>query len=259
MIRHKTAEYCNRINYKASAYFYIVYKQLEQNLIDFDKLNKKSLRDVENFINKLFYDYHVIIVFSVMTLESFINNYLAVCLDDDFFYNNLDKLNLKQKIEVIFNIIWEKKFDKSQKFYNSFHNLIKERNNFVHSKSEKLNTQWFEKHKIELTSFQNSEKDTFVDDYLSQALNEIELFFSKSFEAIRTIHSFYETVDKHDDKCYAVATLMGSMSKNEIHNIQTLPTEIKKELNKIEKKIKEMSKKPPKGKARASCSEKKKN
>lgn len=144
MLKHQFPEFFQRVNYKASLYFDIAYKQFITDLNRYLQLDKNSILELENFKDNLFANYHIVVVFSAMTLEAFVNDYLAVCLSDDFFYSNLDKLNIKQKIEVIYNIIWEIEFDKSEKLYNCIHNLIKERNEFVHSKSENFNSEWFE-------------------------------------------------------------------------------------------------------------------
>ena len=141
MLKHQFPEFFQRVNYKASLYFDIAYKQFITDLNRYLQLDKNSILELENFKDNLFANYHIVVVFSVMTLEAFVNNYLAVCLSDDFFYSNLDKLNIKQKIEVIYNIIWEIEFDKSEILYNCIHNLIKERNEFVHSTSENLNSE----------------------------------------------------------------------------------------------------------------------
>ncbi|MBS7309978.1 MAG: hypothetical protein KIG70_02190, partial [Treponema sp.] len=105
MLKHQFPEFFQRVNYKASLYFDIAYKQFITDLNRYLQLDKNSILELENFKDNLFANYHIVVVFSAMTLEAFVNDYLAVCLSDDFFYSNLDKLNIKQKIEVIYNII----------------------------------------------------------------------------------------------------------------------------------------------------------
>ena len=101
---HNYPEFYKRINNKDSMYFSIVYDLFIKNLNSACELDFNNYDSVETFEEKLMNDYHIIIVFSAMTLEAFINDYLAVCLTDDFYYANFDKLtNYAKNGDTLFN------------------------------------------------------------------------------------------------------------------------------------------------------------
>ena len=115
---HNYPENFKRINTNASIYFSVVYELFSKNVNNACKLNFSDFEIVDNFEEEISKDYYIIIVFAIMTLEAFINDYLAVCLTDDFYYNNFDKLTIIQKIEILYSLIWEEEFNKSGELYS---------------------------------------------------------------------------------------------------------------------------------------------
>lgn len=122
---HNYPESFNRINTNESMYFSIAYDLFIKNLTAACELDFLNFDKIDIFEKKLIKDYHVIIVFSAMAMEALINDYLAVCLTDDIFYDNYDKLNVLQKITMVYSLIWEETFDKSGTFYNKLLALLK--------------------------------------------------------------------------------------------------------------------------------------
>ena len=115
---HNYPKFYKRINNKTSTYFTIVYNLFIKNLNSASELDFDNYESVDLCEEALINDYHIMIVFSAMTLEAFINDYLAVCLTDDFYYANFDKLTVIQKIEILYSIVWGDTFDKSSELYN---------------------------------------------------------------------------------------------------------------------------------------------
>lgn len=132
---HKYPIDYRQINTKSDMYFSVAYQLLSANIDKLESLNLSDMLIIDDYSISLFKDYHIIIVFSTMAIESFVNDYLAVCFSDELYYDNFDKLNIMQKIEIMFSVIWEDSFDKSKSLYNFLHDLLKLRNTFVHSKS----------------------------------------------------------------------------------------------------------------------------
>ena len=74
---HKYPENYQRINTKSDMYLSIAYQLLSLNIEKFESLNKQDMLLVDDYSESLFKDYHVIIVFSVMAIEAFVNDYFS--------------------------------------------------------------------------------------------------------------------------------------------------------------------------------------
>lgn len=86
----------------------------------------------ENLIRKA----SVVIVFSAMAVESFLNDYSAAVLEDSNYYNCYDSLNICNKFQLIVQFILHKKFEKGNEPYGLLSKLVKNRNELVHNKSQ---------------------------------------------------------------------------------------------------------------------------
>ena len=80
-----------------------------------------------------------IIIFSALTLESYIYDYGARKLGDSFMKNHLDKLDPISKVVIIVELATQKKFPKDRRVYGLIKELNKSRNSLVHYKSSKKN------------------------------------------------------------------------------------------------------------------------
>lgn len=78
----------------------------------------------------------VSIVFSAMTIESFINDYAAIKLGDKFFNENIDRLQPISKLQVLSKISFDKELNKGEKLFSLLSKLFKNRNKLVHNKSK---------------------------------------------------------------------------------------------------------------------------
>lgn len=238
-IRKNYPEEYERTNVKDFIYFEISYKDLQECITAFENLSLEDITEIQNFKHRLIQKYHVIITFAVMTIEAFVNDYLAVCLTDDFFSANLDKLNINQKIEIMYALLWDEKLEKSECMFKYITELVRKRNSFVHAKSKQCNLVVLEENFFDETyNLDNYEKKE-----IKQELKKIYDIFISSLEAIKSIHLFFLEVDKYDKNRHAVASVMGCISSDIRNSIETLPEIVKKEINKMENKIKKIKKK----------------
>lgn len=78
------------------------------------------------------------VVFSAMTIESFLNNYAATCLGDSEFYGDFDKLSAIGKLQLISKFILKSPIKKSEACYYRTKKLFHDRDAYVHNKSRDL-------------------------------------------------------------------------------------------------------------------------
>lgn len=188
-IQHEYPETVWRINEKSSTYYSIVYKEFINNLNDIEKSDFNDIEQLQQKKRALYDDFHVITVFSVMTIETFVNDYLAVCLTDDFYYSNLDKLNLLQKIEILFSLVWKIPIDKSKSLYKNLKEIIKKRNQFVHTKSHNFDyTKCIENNGLKTITY--TDLDDYEFQYIVHLQADIVDFLQDSFCSIKTIYFF---------------------------------------------------------------------
>ena len=76
----------------------------------------------------------VVVVFSVMMLESFIFQYGAKYIGKSYFKDHLEKLDLVSKFLITPQLAVKKSIDKSGRAYGALKKLLKDRNNLVHHK-----------------------------------------------------------------------------------------------------------------------------
>lgn len=240
-LKHEYPESIWRINEKSHTYFSIVYKQFLNNLNEIEKSNFNDIEQLQQQKWTLYDDYHVITVFSVMTIETFVNDYLAVCLTDDFYYSNLDKLNILQKIEILFSLVWKEPIDKSKALYKNLKDIIKERNQFVHTKSHNFDfTKYIETEEIKTLTY------TAPDDYELQLRLRLQKdildFLQEAFISIKTIHLFLKTIDKHDANRHAIISTMSCMKEEYALIGNQIVIAIEKQIGDIEKRINDLKK-----------------
>ncbi len=236
---HNYPVFYKRINNKDSSYFSIVYNLFMKNLNAASKLDLNNYENVDKCEEELINDYHIMIVFSAMTLEAFINDYLAVCLSDNFYYTTFDKLTVIQKIETIYSIVWEDTFDKSSELYNRIQALLKQRNLFVHSKSKELDDDLI---RSASEDFDEISADEFRKHLLNSSLEQICLLLQESFSAIQAIYLFCKAVDAHDKNRKAVILTMSCITEREIFDYSQKLNYINKSMNQIESSIKKLKK-----------------
>lgn len=81
----------------------------------------------------------ITVVFCIMTLESFINEYAIVNLSKSYFKNYLDKLDLKAKWIIIPKLITGNQIDTGSEAFELFLKTLKIRHKIVHDKTKIIN------------------------------------------------------------------------------------------------------------------------
>jgi len=79
----------------------------------------------------------VTVIFSVATIESYINEYGIQNFSRSYFNNYLDKLDIKSKWVIYPKLVTGKQIDTSSKTFESLEKLISLRNRLVHDKTRK--------------------------------------------------------------------------------------------------------------------------
>jgi hypothetical protein len=76
-----------------------------------------------------------VIVFSMMTIESYLYDYAARHLSDKFVKDYVDKLDVIGKLAIVPRLITGKELPRNKKWFSLIKNVVKARNLIVHSKS----------------------------------------------------------------------------------------------------------------------------
>ncbi len=103
------------------------------------KLIYEYLRqDEAQFIVKHDYIYQEIAIsetFAAFAIESFLNDYAAVCLGDKLFKNRFGRLNVLGKVQLISGSMFHKQLAKKDDIYNHIKHTFSNRNAYAHNKS----------------------------------------------------------------------------------------------------------------------------
>lgn len=198
---------CARSNWMVSNYSDIavdnyqnaksLYKEIE--LANFNAIN------MEEQYHKFCHSIVISIVFSAMAIEAFVNNYGAVCLGDDFFYENFDRLSVISKMQLISKFLFHENFDKSKEYYYCLKNTFSERDKFVHSKTistyDYCNKKGYVLHN-DLKECIASRKELLEDPVLDkdEMLSDLKL----AFTAIKAMKNIAEYFDENDSNVYAI-------------------------------------------------------
>lgn len=127
----------------------------------------------------------VVIVFSAMAVESFLNDYAAAVLEDNNYYDCYDSLNICNKFQLIVQFILHKKFEKGNEPYGLLSKLVKNRNELVHNKSQD-----FSGILENPTNFQGEKKF----DYLTILKEDVD----KATDAIRAVVKLVNYFEEND-------------------------------------------------------------
>lgn len=205
-----------RENYLASMYCEMAMESFYQASVNYKKIK------INNFSYDSLIEYNSMnknmvstIIFSVMTIESFLNDYAAACLGDSDFYDNFDKLSIISKFQLIARFILKSEIDKSESYYFYLKELIRERDKLIHNKSKKYRFQGYtEEEYKEIEALHNQES---MDETPLLDKDNIQENFRCSLDALKAIHKICSYFDKLDSSAWATirlfhpdGTVMGS-------------------------------------------------
>ncbi len=98
------------------------------------------MTDYMEYNQKVIHGKITVIIFLITYLESYIYDFAAIPLGDNYVEKYLDKLNLESKWMIIPKLITGKELDKSRNYWGDLKELIKWRNNLVHHKTTDANS-----------------------------------------------------------------------------------------------------------------------
>ena len=187
-----------RQNYNPILYSDIAVRNYIRAKEQFDVLDFSANGCEEDLSYDLFGEYVIsTIIFSTMCIEAFLNDYAAACLGDKEYYGYFDKLSIDGKFALIAKFVFSASIDKSQAYYYRLKRLIRERNEYTHSKSTFL-----ESPKLADLNFEII--DDMVEKILAVEINPApyrEMLDSakNALLAIRDIALFFDTYDASVD------------------------------------------------------------
>lgn len=221
-----------RENVMYSVYGHILLEHLSDSydyLEELKKLDKKT-NSYDEFLDikdKIKFNYVEIIVFSIMCIEAFLNDYIASCILDDNYYNNFDMLNVLAKLNLIVQFIFKDDSDKSEKCASMLKGLNKKRNNLVHSKSND-GTYWGYHSLKELE--ENSSKENFEDYFDNRITEDIKSCFSlfdDSKQAIIAVVELAKYFDSQDVDLHALFRIFSFNENDWLNELQCNEKQLK--------------------------------
>ena len=171
---------------ESSIFYYIQYKEKEEK---YKYLKSKVIISHEDFFESkekvnIYRNYITSFLYISMFLESYIFNYGARRLGDNFIKDHLDKLDIISKWIVIPKLITGYEIDKTKKSFEILKKLVQNRNKLVHHKTKEL-THVIEKYKpldeiINMEEIHNAIIDIFTQLERNDKL-ENHLFYLKGY------------------------------------------------------------------------------
>lgn len=221
-----------RENVMYGAYGHILLEHLSDSYDYLEKLknlDKKtnSYNEFSDIKNKIGLNYIEIVVFSIMCVEAFLNDYIASCILDDNYYKNFDMLNILAKLNLIVQFIFKDDSDKSKKCASMLKGLNKKRNNLVHSKSND-GTYWgyHSLEELEENSFKENFEDYF-DNTITQDIKSCFRLFDDSKQAIIAVVELAKYFDSQDVDLYALFRIFSFNENDWLNELQCNEKQLK--------------------------------
>jgi len=137
-----------RMNFFSCEYTRIAYEHLQKaqgEIVDLHSASETQSPCCDPWTQQAIHERNAIVwsiisvVFSAMSIESFIYNYAASHLSDSYVKAHLDSMNPVDKWIIIPRLITGKELDKSTHTYDLLKRVFSDRNKYVHNKSRPLN------------------------------------------------------------------------------------------------------------------------
>lgn len=138
------------------------------------------------------------VVFSAMSIESFLNDYAAACLGDSEFYSNFDKLSAVSKFQLIAKFILKSKVEKDKKYYFYLKTLFTLRDSYVHNKSTSFDTEGYATLEEYLDYVQEEYKEELSEEAWCFNKDEIDTDYRGAINALNAIKEIALYFDKND-------------------------------------------------------------
>lgn len=222
----------SRENVMYGDYGYILLEHLSDSYDYLEKLKKldrktNSYDEFSNIKKRIELNYIEIIVFSIMCVEAFLNDYIASCILDENYYNNFDMLNVLAKFNLAVEFIFRDDSDKSEKCASMLKGLNKKRNNLVHSKSN--DASYVAYHSLEESEEMESKInfDDYLDNIITEDLKSCYSLFNDSKQAIITVVELAKYFDSQDIDSDALFGIFSFSQNDEINELQRNEKQLK--------------------------------
>lgn len=213
-----------RFNCYASSYSWIAFTNYADAEKEFEKLSQDGL-DISEIIfleSKLSQHIFITVTFAAMAIESFLNDYIAMHLGDEFFNNHFSSLSTVNKLQLVSEFMLSGRLDKGKQPYQAVYVLFRTRNDFVHNKSQNA----FDIMEKMMNPKNNSEKNN-SKPVLDTPENERKKAFQKATEAIDALCKLASYFNKEDSDSTARfqltwASAAGEYDPEEVAKVQRI-------------------------------------
>ena len=147
------------------------------------------------------------VVFSAMSIESFLNDYAAACLGDSEFYSNFDKLSTISKFQLIAKFILKSPVEKDKTYYFYLKTLFALRDSYIHNKSTSFDTKGYKSLEEYLADTQEVYKEELFEESWTFDKNEINHNHRSATNALKAIKEIALYFDKNDARKIAMRRL----------------------------------------------------
>lgn len=172
---------------------------------DINELQRKSIELFKFSINS--------VIYSIMIVEAFLNDYLAVVLGDEEYYSKYDFLSVENKLNLCFDFIFKKKLRKDQGIIQLLSKINKIRNSYVHSKSRSVDLCEYD---MSMEECEIDEQD--IEMMIYELKKEIKQEYANIKDSIELIRELANEFDANDDNVKAKSRLFGNFIERQIKN-----------------------------------------
>ena len=151
-------------------------------------------------------DHHsvIVIVFSALAIEGYINYYAIKNLPDSYFEKHIEKIDTLSKWILLPKIIAGSEFPRESKAYSLLQQLIRDRNYLVHNKTSRLQVYDQKNDQLKISS-PAVKMFKFSEDLFKKAKNAID--------AMDELSIIMEELDQNEHTSFALDAMVGSRKK----------------------------------------------
>ena len=213
-----------RVNWQISTYAEIAIEnyQAAKKLKNFMEEQGYKVERIGNVFSEFIKKSMITVVFSAMAIESFVNDYAATCLGDDFFYENFEKLSVFGKLQIIVKFLFKQELDKSISCYSNLKTVFSCRDKLVHSKSESIE-KYIQKSGLSFGEKEISASFNEIEE-LTVDLTELKESMKLCEQAIKAMQDLAYFFDERDQNSQAIFFFFQLSNVQEIENEAILET-----------------------------------
>ena len=166
--------------------------------------------DIQEEYEEMYDSIYITVIFSAMSIEAFLNDYIAACIGDKAFLDTYNKLSTIGKFDCCARFILKSKIDKSKSYYSYLKSLFSLRDELIHSKSKEMDLSGFDTSKeaaeawLEMVSSGEIELEEPIYD---EAKIKSDLMAAR--DSIKTLKAIAEYFDSYDSNIFAQGKLLG--------------------------------------------------